>query len=225
MYSVKKLESVFVEIINPANANTISGTIYRHPSMDGEEFNEYALRPFIKKLSKHSKKDLIIAGDFNFDLLNSSSHSETSDFLDIMTSNFLLPSIIIPTKINRIKDTLIDNIFTNQTNPDIISGNITTTISDHLPSFVVIPKLNQRHLPKKHNILKRDIKNFDRENFLLDLLSIRWDEQITYKEANTSFDDFYLILEKLLDKHMPLRKITQKEYKRRFKPWITKGIF
>ena len=43
-------------------------------------------------------------------------------FFDIMTSNFLLPTISRPTRINRGNDTLIDNIFTNQFNPDIISG-------------------------------------------------------------------------------------------------------
>ena len=98
MYSAKKLESVFVEIINPSSANTIIGSIYRHPSMSGDDFNELKLRPLIQKLSKHSKKNIFIAGDYNFDLLNTSSHRETSDFFDIMTTNYLLPSIIIPTR-------------------------------------------------------------------------------------------------------------------------------
>ena len=224
MYSAKKLESVFVEIINPQATNTIVGSVYRHPSLDADEFIEFELRPFIQKLSKHSQKEIYMAGDFNFDLLNASSHDASSEFLDIMTANFLMPSIIIPTKINRSKNTLIDNIFTNQINPDMISGNLSTSISDHLPSFLIIPKHNQRHLPKKHNIFKRDTKNFDRENFLLDLLSINWDEQISYEDANSSFDAFYDIIEKLMNKYMPLKKITQKEYKRKFKPWITKGI-
>ena len=42
-----------------------------------------------------------------------------------MTSNFLLPTIKPLTKINTSNDTLIDNIFTNQFNPDITSGNHT----------------------------------------------------------------------------------------------------
>ena len=224
MYSSKKLESVFVEIINPETTNTIVGSVYRHPSMDADDFNEFELRPFIQKLNKHSKNDIYIAGDFNFDLLNASSHNASSDFFDMMTSNFVMPSIIIPTKINRSTDTLIDNIFTNQINPDMISGNLSASISDHLPSFLIIPKHNQNHLPKKHNIFKRDTKNFNRENFLLDLLSINWDDKISYEDANSSFDEFYDIIENLMNKHMPLKKITQKEYKRKFKPWITKGI-
>ena len=206
MYSKKELESIFVEIINHQSANTIVGSVYRHPSMDGDEFNELALRPFIQKLSKHSKKDIFIAGDFNFDLLNASSHNDTSEFFDIMTSNFLMPTILIPTKINNVNNTLIDNIFTNQINPDIISGNLTTAISDHLPSFVVLPKTHYQYLPKKHNIFKRNTKKFDREHFLLDMLSITWDEKISYKDADTSFNEFYNEIEILLDKHMPLKK-------------------
>ena len=37
--------------------------------------------------------------------------------------------------------TLIDNIFSNVIDPDIISGNLTATISDHLPQFAIIPNM------------------------------------------------------------------------------------
>ena len=56
MYSPKKLESIFVEIINPHSTNKIIGAVYRHPSLDAVEFNDFELRPLIQKLAKHSKK-------------------------------------------------------------------------------------------------------------------------------------------------------------------------
>ena len=40
MYKSCELESVFIEIINEGKKNTIYGCIYRHPSMDIEEFNK-----------------------------------------------------------------------------------------------------------------------------------------------------------------------------------------
>ena len=52
----KKLESVFVEITHPQATNTIIGSIYRHPSLDADDFNEFELRQFIQTLSKHSSK-------------------------------------------------------------------------------------------------------------------------------------------------------------------------
>ena len=99
---------------------------------------------------KESNKDIFIGGDFNFDLIKASEHEETSEFLDIMTSNFLLPTISLPTKINKKHDTLIDNIFSNKFSPNIVTGNFTVEISDHLSSFAIFPKDNQNQLPKKH---------------------------------------------------------------------------
>ena len=79
---------------------------------------------------KKRKKKIYIAGDFNFDLLKCSHHQDTANFFNKMTSNLLIPFILIPTKINTKNDTLIDNIFSNQYNPDTISGNLAVNISD-----------------------------------------------------------------------------------------------
>ena len=97
------------------------------------------------------------------------------------------------------------------------SGNISISISDHLPSFFVIPNNNQNHIPKKQNL--RNNKNFDRVNFFLDYFEINWDSilQANKNDVNLSMEIFMDNVNKLLDKYMPLRKITQKEYKQRFK--------
>ena len=147
VYKSMELESIFIEIINGKESNDIVGVIYRHPSMSASEFNDIYLKRITDKLSNENKK-VFIAGDFNFDLLNSSSHDDTFEFFDTMMSNFLLPVITLPTKINRGKNSLIDNIFTNHLNPDTISGNLELNLSDgHLPSFMITPKRNQNHLP------------------------------------------------------------------------------
>ena len=128
-------------------------------------------------LSKENKK-VFIAGDINFDLLNISKHNETFSFFDTMMSNFFLPLITIPAKINSGTNTLIDNIFTNHLHPDIKTGNLSIKISDHLPSFMIVPTQNQNHLPKKHNLYSRKYKKFDHENFLLDYFEIDWNNTI-----------------------------------------------
>ena len=118
------------------------------------------------KLSKDIiNKNVYLVGDFNFELTNI-SHQETSDFFDTMTANQMLPTISVPTKLNNKHNTLLDNISTNQFNPDMVSGNLTVLISDHLASFLIIPKTNVQFLTKKHNITKRDAKNFNQELFL-----------------------------------------------------------
>ena len=97
-------------------------------------------------------------------------------------------------------------------------------ISDHLPSFVLIPKSNVQHLPKKHNLFKRDIKkvNFDNLNNVLN--ETDWDTLLSSNNVNNDFDNFYNYVNNHLDKHAPLRKLTRKEFKQKFKPWITSGI-
>ena len=63
----------------------------------------------------------------------------TNEFLDSLASNSYLPYIIQPSRHTSHSRTLIDNIFSNVISKDIISGNITATISDHLPQFLISP--------------------------------------------------------------------------------------
>ena len=141
-------------------------------------------------------------------------------------SCYLLPTITLPTKINSKNNTVIDNIFTSQYHPDLKSGNLLIGISDHLPSFLILPKTNQNHIPKKQNIFKRDMKNFDRENFVLDFLDIDWLEclELDKNDVNNSTSNFIHKMNDLLDKYLPLKKLSQKQFKQRYKPWITDYI-
>ena len=134
--------------MNKIKCNDIIGVIYRHQTMCEEDFIENHIRELIHKLSIENSKNIFNACDFNFDLVKVSLHSPTADFYDLLTSNFLLPMILLPTKINTGADTLIDNIFSNYFNPDTISGTLSLAISDHLPSFTIFPKSNPNHIPK-----------------------------------------------------------------------------
>ena len=77
-------------------------------------------------------------GDFNINLLNYDSHSETNDFINLMISHYFLPHMLHPTRVTDHSATIIDNIFSNSLESDTISGNLLSQISDHLPQFLVI---------------------------------------------------------------------------------------
>ena len=139
IYDPKNLESTFIEIINPNESNSIVGVIYRHPCMDCTYFTNEKFSGLLNKLTLQKNKKIYLAGDFNFDLLKTSTNSETSEFYEKITANLLTPLITIPTKLNRVDNTLIDNILTNEFKSDTISGNLTDDISDHLPSFIISP--------------------------------------------------------------------------------------
>ena len=66
-------------------------------------------------------------GDFNVNLLNYNVHNPTNDILDSMLSNYLLSYIFHPTCVTDHSVTVIDNIFSNNTVFESVSGNIRLT--------------------------------------------------------------------------------------------------
>ena len=80
-------------------------------------------------------------GDFNIKLVIYDSHPETSDFINLMVSHYLLPHILHPTRVADYSATITDNIFFKNSEFDTLSGNILTKISDHFPQFLVINML------------------------------------------------------------------------------------
>ena len=99
--------------------------------------------------------------------MNYNEHNQTNEFLDSLASNSFIPLILQLTKITSHSNTLIDNIFSNFIEPDIIPGNLPATISDHLPQFAIIPNIFWQYL--RH---ERDWSKFDQENFILDYFSV-----------------------------------------------------
>ena len=97
--------------------------------------------------------------------MNYKEHNQTIEFLDSLASNSLIPLILQPTRMASHSNTLIDDIFSNVIDPDIISGNLTATISDHLPQFAIVPNMFGNILGNKSNIHERDWFKFDQENF------------------------------------------------------------
>ena len=191
IYSPDELESSFVEIINAKSKNDVVGVIYCHPSMDTSHFIEDKVEQLISKLnSKDKSKNIFIASDFNLDLLKLSSHMDTSNFYEKLTSNLIALQITIPTKINTKNDTLIDNIFFNFLQPGLVSDNTLNVSDGHLPSFAIFPKSKSFNIPKIHNLFTRDIKNVNKENFIFDIAAINWNEVIVESDANSTFNNF-----------------------------------
>ena len=69
------------------------------------------------------------------------NHHSTNEFFDYLSSHFFLPYITQPTGIKDSSKTLIDNIFSKTLIENTISGNLTATITDHLPQFIILPSI------------------------------------------------------------------------------------
>ncbi|NQY31538.1 MAG: endonuclease/exonuclease/phosphatase family protein, partial [Flavobacteriaceae bacterium] len=225
IYKSKELESTFIEIINQKEKNIIVGCIYKHPFMTDKEFQNDYMQPFINKLYKENKPTYL-AGDFNMDLLHVENNTVVSDYFDTLNNAQFMPLINLPTRITSKSKTLIDNIFYNQFSPSMVSGNITARISDHMPQFSLIPNKRLFDLPKKHNIFKRNYDKFNMDKFVKDFKDIQWEKSPTIMDSNVdnALDDLMDKTEQLLNTHAPMKKVTNREYKKQLKPWITKGI-
>ena len=173
IYKSFELESAFIQICNTNKANIIIGCIYKHPSMNINEFNNDYLNELLDKLSKENKT-IFLLGDFNINLLNYNIHPPTNEFLDSLSSHYFLPHILQPSRVTTNSKTLIDNIFSNMAVPNIISGNLTASISDHLPQFLVAPNIFFNASYPKSDNYERGWSRFDQEKFVLDYFSVEW---------------------------------------------------
>ena len=106
------------------------------------------------------QKSIFLLGDFNVNLLNYNEHNENNEFLDSLASNSFIPLVLQATRTTSHSNTLIDNIFSNIVDPDILSGNLTASISDHLPRLAIIPMFGNIS-GNKSNIYERDCSKFD----------------------------------------------------------------
>ena len=97
MYKGKHLEETFIEIMNQQKKSIILGYLYRHPCMEGNEFNNDHFSYLSENLLGEKSKNVILMGDFNVDLLKYKNSSNTANFLDLVYSSSLVPQITTPT--------------------------------------------------------------------------------------------------------------------------------
>ena len=221
IYIPKTIESTFVELVYPNSKNIIVGCVYKHHNISEEQFTN-ELVPILKKINKENKS-CQISGDFNINLLNSVKKIENAHFFNNITSNNFMPTITLPTRITSKSKTLIDNILTNQYQTDMISGNITVGISDHIPQFLLTPTKKYKLHNLSKNVLKRSFRNVDMVSMKHDLENIDWSFS-NERDPNNSLQKLFTETNKVFDRYAPLRKVPKKELKLEATPWITKGI-
>ena len=182
--------------------------------MDICTFNDHYLNPLLDNLSKEANKTIVLLGDFNIDLLNFDTSEYVSTFLDDLASNSLQPQILLPTRISNNSKTLIDNIFCNIPNPLVksaMSGNISSSISDHLPQFFILPEFFSKSPPTKYNIISHDWEKFDNQSFLQDFEKINWNQvlQLNQNNVNITFENYLNTVNTLINSHSPLKNSTK----------------
>ena len=95
--------------------------------------------------------------DFSITLMHDNEDKPTNELLDSLASKSYLPYIIQSNQHTCLFKTLIDNILSNVILKDIISGNITVTIGDHLPQFLISSNVFADLPSNKLNIFETEL--------------------------------------------------------------------
>ena len=214
-----EFQSFWIEIYNKNSANILVGSFYRHPKTDSDDSFNNSLSDTLQKITNENKV-IVIAGDFNYDLLKIDSDQYAKTFIEQMYSSILQPCILEPTRIvNGNRPSLIDNIFINTLDKNTVSGNLTSRISDHMPNFLILHDLLDK--PNHSSKKVRDFSKFDENAFKTDVDKLSPIENLDIDLAFQKFQDDYV---NIINKHAPFKILSRQEIKWKQKPWISSNI-
>ena len=129
----------------------------------------------LEKVSQEQKQ-IFLVEDFNINLLNYNMHQPANGFLDSLASDSIIPYILQPKRLTSHSKTLIGNIFPNIVSSEIISGNLTTTISHYLHQPLFAPNTLSNPSYNRSNKFERDWSKYNKENFILDYFEKDWSD-------------------------------------------------
>lgn len=198
------IECVFIEVVQAEKQNIVIGSVYRPPSKDRncvDMFNSDFIT-ILKALENGKAKTILLAGDYNLDLLKCTNHAPTEEFLNNLLSFSYFPAIKHPTRIAEHSATLIDNIFVNSSLQKCDSAIVYNDISDHFPIAIhlssSIIKENKAKVYKTRNYNAKSIENFN-EALCNDT---RWQEvnrlSLAENDPNAAYNFFMMRIRKTL---------------------------
>ena len=80
-------------------------------------------------------------------------------------------------------------------------------------------------LKKKEKAYKRDYTNFEEENLIKDIEKLNMTENILkINDLNKKYVTFHDNAMQVVNKSAPFKQLSNREIKRKKKPWITNGI-
>ncbi len=143
------------------------GNIYRPPKENLEFYNQFIneFAPILLNLEKNNK-DLILAGDFNIDLLKINEYNIISEYFNMLMSNSFYPKITVPIWLTNNHGTLIDNFLCILTDNivDTTSGVLIKRFSDHQPYLIllnnILTKDSPQYMSKLQNKIMKQYKAF-----------------------------------------------------------------
>ena len=219
------LELVCIEIKPFRAAPFFVMAWYRPPNVSVDAFDQ--MEVCLQFLDREDKETILL-GDTNCDFLpkfSGEGHTNTNDLpahslrlLEIYNLFGFHQLIEKPSRETLTTTTLIDHIATTNKSNIVSSGIHKSCFSDHYLVFCV--RKFRGACKKQHkNISTRQMKNFDQNEFVNDLLGVDWRGIVRNTEdINVVVNNWTKIFSLILEKHAPRRN---RRVSDKFCPWLT----
>ena len=165
------IECLCLEISTKTSKNLILSLNYRPPNGDSTLFEKH-MKSILSK-NKATKKEVILIGDFNMNLLDFDKNKRVQSFVNLMFRFGMIPTINKPTRVTRHTATAIDHVFTNTImgNIEIKAAIVKTDILDHFPIIFATKNKIDAEITEQ-NIFKRNILDQSIDKFKQKLRNI-----------------------------------------------------
>jgi len=222
-------ESQFVEI-TLSGKKIILGNIYRPPRNINDNYYLFMdeLQTVLHTLAA-KRCPVIIAGDYNIDLLQIVNKPAFMDIFQMIISSSFIPKITFPSRYNPNMNScsLLDNFFVNMCDQTLRSkaGILLHKISDHLVTFINLEISFERNKPKHILIKKSDTENY--ESFRRELQQINLNTHLNHDidtDPEVNYNCVSSFLSQLYEKHFPVIRKRFNKKKHFMSPWMNSRI-
>ena len=200
------IECIWLEQKNSCNNNNINiqstfiCNLYRNGNVNYDKWNE-DFSDMLQNVTRNNE-NIILLGDFNINLF--APHPKWKIVLDLFN---LKQMIKTATRVASTSSTLIDHIYTNNENKISNPCVLTNAISDHYPIVCTLLFRAPKQSKKGHSTIDyRCFKNFNINEFLLDIRNIPYGEIYQTENPDEALEIFYNLFLKVINKFAPKRK-------------------
>lgn len=169
-----------------------------------------------------SSDDVLVMGDINLDLLGDSN--VVIDFKDSVSLLEVHNLVSEPTRLSSTSATLIDVILSSKPQLYSKSRSLSTdsdSISDH--NLVAAIRLYDGDKRKPDLKIFRDMKKFNKEEFVSDLFKVPWSLVQIFDEVNDMWSTWKKLFMDVVNSHAPIKKKKRRRQKHNL-PWMNQQI-
>ena len=208
----------------------IVGNIYRPPRTLREQTKQFIneFTSLVQALD-NTNLNIVLAGDYNLNLLKINESEICCEFFDLLTSQSLFPHITLPTRLTNGGGTLIANLFCKMNNSikKNTAGILLNQLSDHLPCFTLLEtdnivnnsKSKFTRIFKQNDDAIQQIKNEINSSELYKKL-----DTSQTADPNVSSNVMMEVIEAARKKNITGKFVKFNKYKHNKSKWITYGI-